>query len=167
MRLAPLLANAGIPMLVVYWMGAFFLIIPIVLVEGALYRHLTHDRWGASLWVAFWANAASTLAGIPLVWGAFFLLELLSNHPDPNTLWGLVQTAAWLPPLSTEDTWRVPAAALILSVPFFLVSVAVEGAAAKMVADAGTSRVWDWSWRANTVTYGALALSLVWMLRQS
>ena len=152
-------------MLAVYWIGAFFLFFPIVAVEGVILRQLTGHPWKTSLVASFGANLASTVAGLPLVWGLFFLLQALSPWGGADGVGNLVQTAAWLPPMTNaEYEQRLPAAALVLWGPFFLVSVAIEAYTARFIVNTVARRAWAWSWLGNSVTYGAVALYFLWAL---
>jgi hypothetical protein len=151
-------------MLGVYWIGAFYLLFPIVAVEGALFHYLAGHPWKPSLVGSLGANLASTAVGLPLVWGVFFLIQALSPGPPSADLWSLVRTAAWLPPMSnSEYAHRLPTAALVLWAPFMLASVAIEALVMKRIVDT-RFRVWAWSWLANSATYGAVACYFVWAL---
>lgn len=80
---------------------------------------------------------ASTIFGIPLTWGVVFVGELIAGFtifqipglknakwdgPVPQAVMTIL-TAAWIAPSDETGTWAVPLAALVLLVPFFIVSV--------------------------------------------
>src|SRR5438067_116268 len=114
----PALANAGVPMLAIFWIGALFLLIPIIGIEGVVLRHMTHLPWRRALGLSTAANLISTVAGIPLVWGVFFLIEALAPGSGSQGVWNAIRTAAWIPPTTDEEyAWRTPLAGLILCGP--------------------------------------------------
>ena len=131
-------ADAGIPMLVLVWPGAWLALLPVVLVEALVARRLLRLGFRRSLKVALVANLVSTGVGIPVTWFALVLVEMLGAALGfaGATLAGITSEpgrwfqiaffpfmAAWLP---DGAPWMVVAAAVILCVPFYFVSVWLE-----------------------------------------
>jgi len=89
--------------------------------------------WRQSFSGAFWANLWSTFFGVPLAWLAQMVAQMALGG---GSAWGLdtpldrltavTLQSAWLIPYQGEFGWMIPAAAMCLMVPCFLVSVAVE-----------------------------------------
>jgi uncharacterized protein (TIGR03067 family) len=118
------------------------------------------------------ANAVSTFIGIPLTWLAMVAVQTMLpdvslNEVDTpwNTFTYVVLHAAWLTPSEKDLVWLVPAATLILLVPYFLISVYCERRLLNLqFSDVDRGRVARASWLANGVTYGALAaVAGVWL----
>jgi len=115
-------------------------LIPVILLEAVLIR-----RWlGLSYVSAFrgvaLSNLGSTLIGVPIAWGIMFIIELgvllpVSIAAD-HWHWqfrspvfevvGLFLSCAWLGPIDQNQAWLVPAAAALLLIPSFYVSVWIE-----------------------------------------
>jgi len=136
----PLLADAGVPMILITLPGMVLLLIPIIAAEAAFVIRRTSLQIGKVLWATTLANVLSTIVGVPLTWGALFLCEMAVgiglarftkvgssswNSPISQIVW-TVLTAPWLAPDEKSGTWAVPLAALVLLVPFFFVSVWTE-----------------------------------------
>lgn len=160
-------ADAGVPMLVFVWPASWGLLVPIVLGEACLARRVLGLRFGRAVSVAGAANLVSTFVGIPLTWGLALAFELgvaaLFNGEsfsiyESGVVQGVV-AAAWLGP--EAKFWLVLFAAMVLCVPFFLVSVWTERLVAKRMEpglDAGTLK--RWAWLANAASYGLIVLGL-------
>jgi hypothetical protein len=76
MRAPAILANTGIPMLMLAFPAAFFLLIPVIAVESWIARAVTGISAPRKFLGVAVANAISTLAGWPLMWGALAALQL-------------------------------------------------------------------------------------------
>ena len=68
MRAPVILANAGVPMLMLAFPAAFFLLIPVVAIEWWIARPLAGVTPTAKIVGVAFANAISMLAGWPLMW---------------------------------------------------------------------------------------------------
>ncbi len=165
-------ADVGIPMLLYVWPASWILFVPIVLIEAVIARSVLVLPLGRSLRISFVANLVSTVVGIPLAWIAALIVELLlagigaglhavTRGYIPESVVAIaILTLAWIGPESRP--WAVPAAALVLCVPFFFASVYCERRVARrMVSPELYDRVRHWSWRANLVSYGVIAVLLL------
>jgi hypothetical protein len=162
------MADTGLPMLALVWPAAWLLLLPIVVAEAYCARRLLRVDWRQALLVSAQANVLSTLVGMPLAWIAMVLLEFgvlvpLANVvpiPDGRTVWtealALTVGAAWVGP---DAPWHVPFAAAVLCLPFYATSVEIERrfARTRWSREAASS----WSRRANRLTYGVMAGSLL------
>ncbi|MEM9167948.1 MAG: hypothetical protein AAGB48_13100 [Planctomycetota bacterium] len=127
------LANAGIPMLMVYGPLMLAALLPVVLVEAGIVKALTGGSYGQwSLRVGL-ANAASTVVGVPLTWIALVVIQLSIGGGSAHgleTFWQRVYAATvqapWLIPYEDDLGWMIGGAGLTLSLPFFLVSMLIE-----------------------------------------
>jgi hypothetical protein len=180
----PLYPNAGVPMIFFTLPAMGMLLVPIILVEGFLCK-----KWlGLTTWKALKLNAASnltsTLIGVPLAWAIMFGIELLAfrviksnnaiqnwDSPIVRVVWLLVGSA-WLGPISDKGIWLIPAATLVLLVPFFFASYAVEYLVIKLLmgTDEGGQpnlaypRVPVAVRNANLATYGAMFVGTsIWL----
>lgn len=174
-----LLADAGVPMILIAWPGMLVLLLPIIAAEAAfIIKHtaLPHKR---VVWATASANAVSTVVGIPLTWGILFVCEMgfwegFSHTSIGSGRWnsplariiGTIFSAPWLMPIGKRH-WAIPLAALVLLIPFLFVSVWVEQQVMKLffrlprTDDSLRKAVWG----ANVVSYGFLFLfAVVWLL---
>jgi hypothetical protein len=162
-------ADAGVPMLAVLWPASWIAFIPVVVIEAWIARHIFGITWKPALIRTAIANAASTLVGIPLTWGALAGVEIVVTGGGraygletlPKKLVAVVVQAPWLIPYESDLDWMIPAAAIVLLIPFFFVSVFVERwcFARKNQLDKALVRLW--SWKANLVTYGIMEVMLL------
>ena len=113
------------------------LLIPVIVAEGLICRKSLGWRTEDAIRLNAASNLASTLVGVPIAWGAMLLMELgagallfqskaIQNWDSPlaNVIYVFIG-AAWIGP--EEGTiWMIPAAILVLLVPFFFASYWVE-----------------------------------------
>jgi len=172
-------------MLAVVWPVSWCLLIPVILVEGYIAKRILHLTWTRSLTVSTKANIASTMMGIPITWLLLFGIQLLITdggngygmHSFSHKLASVTIQAPWLAPFQepgsarftfgTHLSWMKVAAALTLSVPFFITSVWAEFLVAKKsLEEDHRSMALRWSMIANLATYGfvagVLAVAVVW-----
>ena len=128
--------NAGVPMLALVWPTQWIGLLPIVLVEAAVFQFAGNVPWRQSVWPIAKANLLSTLVGIPLAWLALLVLQfavsgvVVSAVPADISGSAIIRyllfplLAAWAP---AGSNWEIYAAFLILAIPFCAVSVQVEG----------------------------------------
>ena len=161
-------ADSGLPMLFLMWPAFGVLFIPIVLVEGYFGVRQLGSGWGRSLVASLLANLLSTVVGVPLTWG---ILVLAQMGVGGGRAWGLSSPGArvlavtvqapWLIPYEEDLYWMVPIAAIVLLIPFFFMSVAIEGLVfagwMKVDRKAGAR----WAWTANLATYASMALCAI------
>lgn len=158
-------ADAGVPMLALVWPSAWALFVPVCLIEALVARRLLVLPFLQSAKLSFFANAWSTLVGIPLTWLALVLVEVAAGaassylQPKPGHASLLLSPifAPWLGP--GARSWHVFAAAAFLCVPFMLVSIRVERwSAAKRIPHEDARR---WAYIANLATYLPIVAILV------
>ena len=166
-------ADAGVPMLALMWPISWLLLVPIIVVEAAVAHDLLGLASRRALFVSAVANAVSTLLGIPITWLLLVALEMLFTgggsayglHTTTQKIVAFTVQAPWLIPYEGSLHWLVPAAALVLCVPFFFASVYAERFVVRRLAsDAAGSAVVRWSWRANLITYGVVIAGLIVVL---
>jgi hypothetical protein len=134
--MTPLVANAGLPMLVVQWPLMAMALVPIVLVEMIVVRRAVVVPFRFALLDVGLANVDSTLAGVPLAWIVMVAIEfammIVTDGGTPfhsespiATLTTLLLQVAWLAP-NAPFQWAIPAAATILLIPCLFASVPIE-----------------------------------------
>ena len=181
----PPLADVGLPMIILTWPAMVALLIPVIVIEGLLCR-----KWlGLKTWQAIKTNAVSnlvsTIIGIPLAWAVMFAIEVgvlglvsesnaLQNWHSPiaNVIFFLL-SSAWLNPDLGEKAWLIPAATLVLLIPFFFASYWIEyfvvrkmvGTPDEEPSNLSSTRVRTAVRNANLVTYGIMFLATsVWLV---
>jgi hypothetical protein len=161
------------------------LLVPVVVIEGFLCK-----KWlKLTTWEAIKSNAvsnlASTIFGIPVAWFAMLIVEFIAfgiiervnvidkwRSPIAQVVW-LFLGSAWIGPPGKNSMWVVPAATLVLLVPFFLASYVIEYRVMKFMVgmpedgppNLAYSRVRIAVRDANLVTYGAMFVATVlWLV---
>lgn len=184
--LAPLLADTGVPMIFLAFPAMVILLIPIIVVEGLLCK-----KWlGLTTWQALKSNAvsnlASTLVGMPVAWAIMLGVDYAAtgmvswgytsrgwDSPIANAI-SLLLGSKWIG-LPENGVWIVPAATLVLLVPFFFASYGIEYLVVKAMVgkpeggppNLAYPRVRTAVRNANLVTYGAMFLATsVWLITQ-
>ncbi len=174
----------GLPIIVLTWPAMVILLVPVILIEGFLCK-----RWlGLKTWQAIKTNAVSnlvsTIIGIPVAWAVMLAIEFgtmglvgesnaLQNWHSPiaNVIFFLF-SSAWLNPDLGESAWVIPAATLVLLIPFFFASYWIEYRVVRRMIggpDGGKPNLSEPRIRtvvrnANLVTYGAMFLAVsVWL----
>lgn len=128
-----LFANMGIPMVCIAVPTMLVALLPIAAIESVIYWRCFH-RAGKDAFVgAFLANGWSTLIGVPFTW---LLLVIAQLANDGGYAWGMdtpqqqlnevTLQAAWLIPYREHLYWMIPAASIVLLLPFYLGSAIVE-----------------------------------------
>jgi hypothetical protein len=179
--MTPLFADAGLPMIFVQMPVMIGALIPVIILEALLIRRWVSLPYGEAFRGIAKANVRSTLVGIPIAWVAMFMLELVIGLPiaiGANIFdWKVdspilefvffVISAAYVGPNPNESAvFVIPAAAAVLLIPSFYVSVWIERQQclrAWPTADASAVRRGVYS--VNVVSYGMLfLLACGWML---
>jgi len=182
-----LLADAGVPMIVLTFPAMAVLLLPIILVEAWFLRKwIALGAWDAAKSSAV-ANIASTLVGVPAAWavmlcvefGVFWSVAKLNLLSQASEKWNspiarLVTTllsAPWLGPDEKNLYWMVPVAVLGLMVPTFFASVWIEAFIVEKMAggtDEGSSNpahIRIAVRNANLISYCLLAVgTVIWLL---
>ena len=163
---APAHADAGAPMLALVWPCAWILLIPIILVEAVVAVRVLKLGFWAGVKIAGIANLVSTLVGIPVTWVLLVLIQMLTGGGGawgidtiPRKVLAVTWQSPWLIPYESEFYWMVPAAAAVLCVPFFFMSVWCENLVARrFFAKEERPNVLRWAWKANLLSYGLVIL---------
>jgi hypothetical protein len=157
-------ADSGVPMLAVVWPVSWFLLIPIIVAETWFAHRICKLSWKQSGFAASIANFGSTLVGLPLTWGVMLGAEFLMTRARGfvlgssfmGRLISVIVQAPWLGPYESELHWMVPAAATVLMVPFFFMSVFTERWIFVKITECPSETIRRWSWIANGSTYGVI-----------
>lgn len=164
-----LLADAGIPMIGVVWVVGWLALLPVIAIESLVALRGLGLPFRRSLVVTAAANAVSTLVGIPLTWIALVFVEWITGggrflplDTSFQRFIAVFRSAAWLPPYEGELGWMIPLAAIMLCVPFYLVSVVIEFAVVRRMVTNSRNDVWRFCWRANFASY--VVIILFWIL---
>lgn len=169
------LANAGVPMLFVQWPVMVLALIPILLVEAGLLRWRLALPLENCIRGSLIANLVSTFVGIPLTWIGLVCAEFAAGtdryfavETPLQRIVAVTLQAPWLGPHEHELRWMVPAASLVLLIPFLATSVIVEGLIlTRLWRDLPRRRVWAAALMANGVSYGLLMLYAAVCLNRS
>jgi len=171
--MTPVLANVGVPM--IFWQlpAMAIALVSIVAVETAVAHRFSRRSISQTARAVGLANIVSTFVGIPLAWAAMLTLNILSTgggvhgFDSPFTAFqSVVLQASWLVPYEEHLAWLIPAATLVLLVPYFVVSVFLERfVLRKMWKDAGQAMTSKAAWSMNAASYGLLALLTAFWLR--
>ncbi|MGD1018371.1 MAG: hypothetical protein ABSA12_03540 [Verrucomicrobiia bacterium] len=178
--MTPLLADMGIPMIMLELPAMAILFVPVVLLESFVVNRslgIGFSKAGSGL---FLANLASTILGFPLAWIVMLGVELASGaafmgvthffpaieHVCFNSpilrIASVPFVAAWVP---GDEAWQILIAAAVLLIPTFYISVWIERRIcvwvwASEVSDT-TSAVGKAVRKANVVSYVFLYAILV------
>jgi hypothetical protein len=181
----PLLADIGVPMIFLTLPMMLALLIPVIAIEGFLCK-----KWlGLTTWQAMKSNAisnlVSTLIGVPVAWAIMFGVEMATfgaiqrgnaiqnwQSPIAQVIW-LFLGSAWIGPTEGKSAWLIPAATLVLLVPFFFASYGIEYLVVKFmvgILEGGPPNLSYATARtavrnANVVMYGAMFVAAsVWLV---
>lgn len=170
----PALANMGLPMVAIYLPAAWVALLPIILIESGYGAWRLRLPLGRAFVAQATANCASTLIGIPAMWVVLALGELFIGGwaagvaPEPVLIVvSPIVGAPWLGPGAEETSWMVPLAVVVLTVPFYLMSVVSEGlVVAQFFRHVARPAIRRWTVQANAISYAFLvALVLLgWLL---
>jgi hypothetical protein len=153
-------ANAGLPMIAVYWSLAWLAFLPILLIETWIGVRMLKSPGARTFGAVTAGNLLSTLLGIPLTWLALVAIEMkwFGDRAGVDSLAGKVYAvtaqAPWLIPYEGHLRWMIPAAVVVLSIPFCLISIVSEFLVARLILrDQPGWRLFAWQVRANAVSY--------------
>ncbi len=160
-------------------------LVPVIVIEGLLCKKWLGMTTRQALGSNALSNLASTIVGVPLAWAILVGLEFgtmgmvnaspaLQNWNSPiATAVSFVLTSAWIGPVEGSQDWMVPAATLVLLVPFFFASYFVEYQVIRSMVGKfesrgpllTASRVKAAVRNANLVTYGIMFLATsAWLM---
>lgn len=164
----PASANAGLPMIIIFWPLLFILFLPIIIIEYGVMKKYTRSFSATAplFWPLVIANLFSTLIGIPLTWIALVGIEvgvslfLPSGGVTLSYIWPL--TAPWLYPDTLQHNWMIVTALLILLIPFYFISAWTEGRIMGWMTKnkENKTHIRTAMWKANFFSYLFLALFL-------
>ena len=172
-------ANIGLPMLSVAWPLSLPSIIPVVLIETWVVCRSLKVAWPYAFGHMIRANALSTIVGVPIAWAMSLGMQLalmfaateavgLKLYPPTSAgeVVAVLLTAPWLEPLQSRWVWAVPVAMMVLLIPFFLVSFALEAwYLSKSLCPEDSARSRGAILKANAASYLFLFLAcLVWLV---
>lgn len=180
----PLLADVGVPMIVLTWPAMVALLIPVIVIEGLLCKKWLGLKTWQALKTSAVSNLASTIVGIPVAWAVMLAVEfgvfgLASNFPAIQR-WdsplarviSVLLSSAWLGPPEQKDVWVIPAATLVLLIPFFFASYWIEYRVVRSMVgmpdgeppNLAYPRIRRAVRNANLATYGAMFVAVsVWL----
>jgi len=169
--MTPILADAGVPMIMLVVPAAFFLVVPIIAVETWIARRVSPVSPKRRFLGVLYANVVSTIVGWPLTWIVLVLLQLFVipggqsgyNFRSPfGAIASVTLQAAWLMPYEDQLYWMVPTAAMVLLVPAFFVTILTEGFVLRVFwREAGSKERKSFVWTANIASYGLLYAALL------
>jgi hypothetical protein len=135
--------------------------VPIVLIEAFVLWRVASVQWKRSVIVVAKANVFSTLVGVPIVYVVLLLIQLVSGGGGSLGINALAVTlqAPWLIPYEDHLHWMIPAAALYLCVPFFVVSwLSERWCLRRLLKDIDTRVTARATLLGNALTYGLIAV---------
>jgi hypothetical protein len=162
------LADIGLPMIFVQWPLMLYALVPVIVLESLLVRRWVSLTYQEAFVGASIANVVTTLAGVPLAWGAMLAIEIGTMGPLSAAAdewhWrlegpvfqviGFILSVAWLPPLQDYFNWVVPLSVAALLVPSFFISVWLERlVCVKMWVTCDEAAVRRGVYRANLASY--------------
>jgi hypothetical protein len=166
----PVRADIGVPMLLVVWPASWFSLLLIIPLEALLAQRVLQMDFKRSLKLSAIANLVSSLVGIPVTWIGLVIIQMCFGggrafgiDTPLQKIYAVTAQSPWLIPYQDDLSWMVPAAAISLCVPFFLMSIGVEYLAAKVYLRGTVDKklVLKWSWLANGLSYGCIVVLLL------
>jgi hypothetical protein len=163
-------------MVAVFLPPAWFALIPIIAIESAYGVWRFRVAVGPGCSAVATANCISTLIGLPVTWAVLALGQLLLvgrlaewlaefSMALPVGSWAVVG-APWLGPGAEKSPWMVPVASVVLTVPFYVMSVVCEYLVVRRFMPSLSRQVLrSWMLGANATSYALLlVVTLVgWM----
>ena len=161
----PAYADVAIPMFFLTWESMVIALIPVVIIEAVVFiMMLKIDVWRA-ISASFWANAKSTVIGVPLsgillfsvvAIGTFVVSEFKIPLPD-SQLFSIITQAVWIIP-THDGTERYQSLAIALGlIPAYFLSIWIEFGVVKQKFQELDSKVLHKVVQiANLITYATL-----------
>lgn len=161
-------ADIGVPMVAIFLPPMWLSLIPVVLLEAWILRRMLSIPSRAALAASAVGNVVTTIVGIPLVWIALAAIELAccggaaGLDTAARRIYAVTIQAPWLIPYETALGWMIPCALAVLLIPFFVLTVAIEGFVNRRVlAGVDSRKTWRATWIANAWSY-LLIFALAW-----
>jgi hypothetical protein len=167
-------ADAGVPMLALIIPGFAVSIIPIIIIEYFYLKRKLALTAAHARTASITSNLVSTLIGIPLTWLILVVIQMFTGGGRAygiDTLIGRIIAvtwqAPWLIPYESDLGWMIPAAGIVLLVPFFFVSCWIEYIISRRVLRESDAKAVKIAVRgANLLTYGLMSLCLfIWLFK--
>lgn len=168
-------ANTGLPMILVAWPALWIGLIPIIAVECFVMRkYLVQTSLWHLIGTVSASNIVSTFVGIPLVWSVLILLQLTipgggGFFPGHSFMFQAIASvtvqAPWLVPAEQYMHLMIPAAFLVLLIPFFFASYWIEAWVTVKILERETGlprkSLRHSVWKANLYSYLFLATTII------
>jgi hypothetical protein len=161
----PMLADSSVPMLFWHMLAILTALIPIVLIESYSAKRILGFSMGKAIGPISASNFTSMLVGFPVLWLLWLSAQQLVGGDNVHSLgtwwkklYAVTVQAPWLVHSGRDLFWMVPAAALIMLVPSFFLSVWLERVVLQWFwNNEDTSRLKSFSLRAHVPSYAMLA----------
>lgn len=159
---SPAYANAALPLVFLSLPGMALALVPVIAMESYVLMKILGLSMGSGLSVVFVANVVSTIVGLPVTWLLLLPLAKLPQHEIPGVLWFMPLYGVKKYP----KDWMVPAACLLLLIPYFFVSWFIEYKIAMRMLDGFEPQNLSYGVLvSNLVSYGILALIVLgWLI---
>ena len=166
----PTLAHAdiGVPLIALFLPPMWLSLIPVILLEAFLLGRLLSLRMSSTLLPSSVGNIATTIIGVPFTWLFLAIFEGVCCDTAQGLdsfgakVYAVTIQAPWLIPYETDLNWMIPAALMVMAIPCYVVSVAIEGKInRKFFHELDSRNVWRATWISNAGSYIMLGL-LMW-----
>lgn len=158
---SPAYANVALPLIFFTLPGMALALVPVIAIESYVLMTILGLSIGYGLVVVSVANVVSTMVGIPVTWLLLSPLAKLPQDKIPGVIW------IWLGADGEKNPkdWMVPAACLLLLMPYFFVSWFIEYKIVMRMLDGFEPNVSYGVLVGNLVSYGILALIVLgWLI---
>ncbi len=169
----PAYADIGAPMIFLTLPMLLIGLLPIILLEAFVLLKVTRIDFKGAFKVSALMNAVSTIVGIPVTWVLLVLLQMFTGggaayglETPLKKFLAVTWQAPWLIPYESDLYWMMPAASLVLLIPFFFASYSIETVIARrMLKSLDKGLVRKSVFIANLLSYAILfVLTLAWLL---
>lgn len=170
------LADTGLPMIFVSFPMMLTALVPVIVIEAWSFRR-SGVLTASAIKMSAWANAISTIVGIPLAWLLVLLVEIITGvswgyfsrlaYPPAGTssMWTEYVFPGWVAPVEGTAGWAIPLAQYVLLFWFFWASVFIERFVAKRICpEIPAPQIDALCFRANLWSYACLAAFLICVL---
>jgi hypothetical protein len=127
------LANVGIPMIFPQLLLMCIVFVPVVLIESVIAAKSINIPFSRAVKDVSLANLVTTIIGVPIAWVFMLFIDSVFTGGGMYKLDNLEEIilsvtlkAAWLAPYEGQLHWMIPAAATVLLIPCFIVSLIIE-----------------------------------------
>ncbi|MEO6873880.1 MAG: hypothetical protein ABI222_03565 [Opitutaceae bacterium] len=160
----PSLADSSVPMLFWHMLAIVSALVPIVLIEAYSAKRILGLSMGKAIGPISASNFMSMLVAFPLLWMVWLSAQQLVGGNDVHglstwwrKLYAVTVQAPWLVHSGRDLYWMVPAAAIVMLIPAFFMSVWVERLVLQWFwKDEEKSRLTRFSFLAHIPSYATL-----------